>query len=235
MKPYVICHMISSVDGSVAVGHWTEGPGNSKTERSAAYAKVHAALCGDAWLVSRVTMAEMTRAAPHPSSDGDRAERPYRFANRNSKAYAIALDSSGRPHFEKPEVDGDHVVVLLGGDVTDSHLREMAADGVSYIVADGAEIDLLATLEVLGRELGIQRLLLEGGGGINGSLLAAGLVDEISLIMAPAVDGRTASRSIFEAGEHGLAGRVELDLTACERLDSGMIHLRYRVRALRGG
>jgi RibD C-terminal domain len=70
-------------------------------------------------------------------------------------------------------------VILLGHDVPDRHLAELTSDGISYIVADGPEIDLPAMLDVLGGDLGIRCLLLEGGGGVNGSLLAAGLVDEV--------------------------------------------------------
>jgi riboflavin biosynthesis pyrimidine reductase len=58
-------------------------------------------------------------------------------------------------------------------------------DGISYLVTDGPKIDLAAMLDVLGRNLGIRRLLLEGGGGINGWFPAAGLVDEISLLIVP--------------------------------------------------
>ena len=86
-------------------------------------------------------------------------------------------------------------------------------------------------LEVLGRELGIRRVLLEGGGVINGSFLAAGLVDEISLLLFPAVDGRTSTRTIFEAGAEGLKGKVELTLTSCEVVRNGVVHLRYAVKA----
>jgi riboflavin biosynthesis pyrimidine reductase len=81
--------------------------------------------------------------------------------------------------------------------VSDRHLAELASDG------NRPEIDLPAMLDVLGGELGIRRLLLEGGGGINGSFLAAGLVDEISLIIVPAVDGLSAARAVFETGEIG--------------------------------
>ena len=70
-------------------------------------------------------------------------------------------------------MNGDHLVILLGHDVPDRHLAELASDGISYIVADGPEINLPAMLDVLGSELGIRRLLLEGGGGINSSFLAA--------------------------------------------------------------
>jgi riboflavin biosynthesis pyrimidine reductase len=76
------------------------------------------------------------------------------------------------------------VVVLLGHDVSDGHLAELASDGVSYIVAAEAKLDLAGMVDALGRELGIRRLLLEGGAAINGSFFAAGLVDELSLLVA---------------------------------------------------
>ena len=45
------------------------------------------------------------------------------------------------------------------------------------------EIDLEAALETLNQVFGIKRLLLEGGGAINGSFLAAGLVDEVNILV----------------------------------------------------
>ena len=39
---------------------------------------------------------------------------------------------------------------------------------MSYIFAGERELDLGSALEILNRELGIERLLLEGGGGSNG-------------------------------------------------------------------
>lgn len=230
MKPHVICHMMSSLDGSLAVGHWSDSPGISREDRGNAYEEVHRALDAQGWLVGRVTMAEMTDAVPHPPEGNDVAERPHHFARREAEAYAIALDPSGKLHFDEAEVNGDHVVVLLGAEVPDSHLRELAADGVSYVVADGPEMDLAAMLDTLGRELGIKRLLLEGGGGINGSFLAAGLVDEISLLVFPAVDGRSGARTVFYDGEVGLADKVSLTLTSCEMIEAGAVHLRYAVQ-----
>jgi riboflavin biosynthesis pyrimidine reductase len=51
-------------------------------------------------------------------------------------------------------------------------------------------------LEILNRELGLERLLLEGGGGSNGAFLRAGLIDEISLAICPAIDGAKGAPSI---------------------------------------
>jgi riboflavin biosynthesis pyrimidine reductase len=85
-------------------------------------------------------------------------------------------------------------------------------------------------LELLGSELGIQRLLVEGGGNVNGSLMAAGMVDEISIIIAPALDGALGVTGVFEVPDaRGLAGKARLRLTFNETLDHGLVHLRYAV------
>lgn len=230
MKPYVICHMLSSLDGRLHPSRWTKSPDGGRGQWSSVYQRLHEALEGDAWIVGRVTMAEMTKARPHAVADPFRADRPHHFAVRDAATYAIALDPSGKLRFDKGDIDGDHVVALLGGDVPDAHLAELASDGVSYVVAEDAEMKLSAMLDVLGRELGIRRLLLEGGANINGSFFAAGLVDELSLLVAPAVDGRSDSPTIIEEGTIGLAGKARLSLTSCDVLEHGLVHLRYAVR-----
>lgn len=229
MKPHVICHMISSLDGGLHPSRWTESPDGNRRDWTALYQSCHEKLEGDAWMVGRVTMAEMSKGNPHPPHEHGKVDRPCHFANREAANYAIAVDTSGKLHFTKNEIDGDHIVVLLGGDVPDSHLAELAGDGISYIVSAQPQPDLPAMLDTLNSELGIKRLLLEGGAGINGSILAEGLVDEISLLIAPALDGRAASQSFVEFGEEGLAGKVALSLKSCEALAHGVIYLRYAV------
>ncbi|RVD58507.1 MAG: RibD family protein [Mesorhizobium sp.] len=231
MKPHIICHMLASLDGGLHPSRYTESPDGSRAEWSGLYEQIHNDLEGDAWIVGRVTMAEMSKAGAHPPAHAGKVERPHHFARRDAGSYAVALDASGKLHFAKPDIGGDHVVVLLGRDVQDSHLAELAADGVSYIVSETADIDLAAMLDVLGRELGIRRLLLEGGAGINGSFFAAGLVDELSLLIAPALDARAANQGFVEFGEAGLAGKMQLSLTSCEALAHGLVHLRYAVSA----
>jgi riboflavin biosynthesis pyrimidine reductase len=229
MKPHIICHMLASLDGSLHPSRYTASPDGTRAEWSSLYEHIHNELAGDAWIVGRVTMAEMSKAAAHPPANAGKVDRPHHFAKRGADTYAVALDASGKVHFSKPDIGGDHVVVLLGHDVADSHLAELAADGVSYIVAETTDIDLAAMLDVLGRELGISRLLLEGGAGINGSFFAAGLVDELSFLVAPALDARAANQGFIEFGESGLAGKVQLSLTDCKTLAHGVIHLRYAV------
>jgi riboflavin biosynthesis pyrimidine reductase len=77
--------------------------------------------------------------------------------------------------------------------------RGLRGEGVSYIFAGKSELDLAVALDVLNRELGVKRLLLEGGGGANGAFLRAGLVDEPNLILCPAVDGAKGAPSVFDS------------------------------------
>jgi riboflavin biosynthesis pyrimidine reductase len=228
-KPRVICHMMSSLDGSLHPSRWSKSPDGTRAEWSSAYEKIHQSLKGDAWLVGRVTMAEMSKAGPHPPSSFGKIDRPYHFASRSAGSFGIAIDPSCKLHFSKPDIGGDHVVVVLGSAASDQHLAELAADGVSYIVASDAQPDLAQVLQILKRELGIERLMLEGGAAINGAFMAAGLVDELSLLIAPALEGRKTIQSVIEFGEEGLADKVELSLHSCETLDHGLVHLRFTV------
>jgi riboflavin biosynthesis pyrimidine reductase len=116
--------------------------------------------------------------------------------------------------------------------VSDAHLAGLRQDGVSYIFAGEHELDLGLALEILNRELGLERLLLEGGGGSNGSFLRAGLIDEISVAICPAVDGSKGAPSIFDSSDHdsGVAAPIRaMTLASSEVLEGGVVWLRYRL------
>jgi riboflavin biosynthesis pyrimidine reductase len=229
MRPHVICLMESSLDGRLHPSRWTRSADGTPKDWSALYAATHDGLKVDAWMIGRVTGAEMAKGKPHPPDSAPPQRRPHHFAAGHKKPYAIAADAGGKLHFAGPEIGGDHVVVLLGSGVPDTHLAELAADGISYIVSATPAIDFASALNTLRGGLGIERLALEGGGGINGALLAARLVDELIVIVGPALDGGADSRTIVEAGDTGLKGRVKLSLRSCEPLTHGAVRLRYAV------
>ena len=229
MKPHVLCLMLSSVDGRLHASKWTKSPDGDPKTWSTLYEQYQDTLDADAWLVGRTTMAEMSKATAHPVGQGDAPTRPVHRAAGATGPYAIAVDTTGTLHFDQAMVNGNHVVVALGANVSDEHLRELAADGVSYIVAEDGKIDLAALLETLSSAFDIRRLALEGGAAINGSFFAAGLVDELQVIVGPGLDGRTGAPGIIENGEGGLAGRVELTFIGCEPMTSGCVRLDYSV------
>ena len=199
MKPYVICHMNASVDGRILGSRWRP----AENRMAGLFERLHEQLGGGSWLIGRVTGSEYAKAASYP----DRTDRTYPrqpwFAGRSgvggAGAYGIALDAHGKIAWGRSEIGGDPIVVVLAERVSDAHLAGLREDGISYIFAGERELDLGLALETLNRELGIERLLLEGGGGSNGSFLRAGLIDEISVAICPAVDGAKGAPSIFDS------------------------------------
>ncbi|HEU4324529.1 MAG TPA: RibD family protein [Roseiflexaceae bacterium] len=224
MKPYVICHMMSSVDGRILPDRW-----HPAVEDRGVYERLHNKLAGDAWLVGRVTGQEFAvREAPYPAYTGSPSERQSWFA-QDADAWGIVLDAEGKIAWGRSDVGGDPLLVVLTTAVPDSHLAGLREDGVSYIFAGEREIDLAVALETLNRELGIGRLLLEGGGAVNGSLLQAGLVDELSLVIAPSVDGVPGGPAVIDIhGEPGALNTLGMALESCEVLEGGLVWLRYR-------
>ena len=105
-------------------------------------------------------------------------------------AWGIALDAQGKIAWGRSDIGGDPIVAVLTERISDARLAGLRQDGVSYIFAGEQELDLALALEILNRELGLERLLLEGGGGSNGAFLRAGLIDEISLAICPAASAR---------------------------------------------
>lgn len=131
----------------------------------------------------------MSRTGPHVPAGPWKVERPIHAAGTDAATYAVALDPSGKLHFQGGKLSGDHIIVLVGRETPDSHLAELAADGVSYIVSAGAEFDIPSLLDVLARDFGITHLVVEGGAKTNGHFLAAQVVDELRVLVAPALDG----------------------------------------------
>jgi len=111
-------------------------------------------------------------------------------------------------------------------------LASLRSEGVSYIFIGKSQLDLALALDILNRELGVKRLLLEGGGGTNGAFLRAGLVDELNLVLCPAVDGATGAPSVFDSTEAETDRRAPvtaMSLESSEALEGGIVLLRYRI------
>lgn len=229
MKPHVICHMMSPLDGQLIVDQWSPSTGRSSDELVAEYDRVHNELECDAWIAGRAVGEEFADGEPHPPSDHGEIERPIHVARAGADEYAVLIDQHAKLHWAGPEIDGAPIIMVLGRDVSDSHLAELTADGISYVVAEGETIDLATVLDILADRFGIRCLLLEGGSHTNGTFFKERLVDEVSLLLFPAIGGRSDSRTLFEASPDGLANHVRLSLSANEMRRNGIVGLRYSV------
>jgi riboflavin biosynthesis pyrimidine reductase len=229
VKPYVICHMVTSIDGRVWASRWRP----AENRMPGLFERLHEKLGNCSWLIGRVTGSEYAKAQSYPDHVQERFPREPWFARRDAAAYGIALDPIGKIAWGRSDIGGDPIVAVLAEAVPDAHLAGLRRDGVSYIFAGKQQLDLRLALEILNRELGIERLLIEGGGVSNGSFLRAGLIDEISLAICPVVDGARGVPHVFDSHDEDAELRAPLlamTLASSEVLDGGAVWLRYRLR-----
>jgi riboflavin biosynthesis pyrimidine reductase len=145
----------------------------------------------------------------------------------------VVLNAQGKIGWARSDIGGDPLLVVLSEKVSDAHLAGLRGDRVSYIFAGGSELDLPLTLDILNRELGVKRLLLEGGGGANGAFLRAGLVDELHLIVCPAIDGAKGAPSVFDSPESDAekhAPVAAMSLESSQILEGVAMLLRYLIQ-----
>ena len=224
-RPRVICHMIASIDGRILTRGW---PLSAEGNRQ--YELVHASYEPDGWMCGRVTMekfAKGVRSGAALAHEHRGAVREDFVAPGEHESFAFAIDSSGRLAWESNEIDGDHVVALLSERVSDEYLGFLRDRGVSYLLAGAPEVDLALALEKIAARFGVRTLMLEGGGRINGSMMREGLVDEVSVLVAPIVDGRAGTPALFDSD--GDVAPHRLVLEHVEKRADDVLWLRYRV------
>lgn len=228
MKPHVACIVSASIDGRIWLSRWSPDPSLLR----GLFERVHDEIGCDAWLVGRTTGREFAKRDSYPAQTGETFPREHWFAQRDAKAYGVVLDANGKVAFGRPDIGGDPIVAVLTKKVSDAHLAGLRSEGISYIFAGETELDLALALDILGRRLGVKRLLVEGGGTTNGSFLRAGLIDEIHLILNPAVDGTRGAPSAFDSPDEGpnKAPLQKMTLENTKRLDGGALWLTYRVQ-----
>lgn len=238
MRPHIICHMGTSIDGRLHPSRFTKpAAGISADVLRSHYERIHDGFEADGWIIGRVTMNEMAKGSERHIANAPKLPREPHLGNRNGRKLAIGIDPSGRVHFGKDNVGGDHAVAVLGEQVSDAHLAELREDGASYVFAGPKGDDLPTAMTQLASLFGAKKLLLEGGGGINGAFLKHGLIDEFSTLIQPAVDGVAGSQCIVDyhgpEGDRPGAGQA-LRLTHCETLEGGMVWLRHAVERAPG-
>lgn len=224
-RPYVICHMVPSVDGRIVTSGWRL-PGTLLSE----YERTAATFDADAWIIGRVSMEPYAGRAKVPArAPRTRIPRTDFVARAGAPSHAVAIDPSGKLRWKSGSIDEEHVVTVLTERVPDRYLAFLRSRGVSYLFGGRTRIDLPAVLRKLRARFGIRTLLLEGGGKINGSFLAADLVDELSLLYAPVADGGVGTPTLFDARD-GAGPARRLRLLSARRRRGDLLWVRYRVR-----
>ena len=232
MNPKIICHIMSSVDGRLLTERWTEPfNGKSKGELMGVYAAIGRKLNADAWMFGKNTL--QVGYFPNKFHTSDKTPRahpiPY-LAHKTSSRLFVVIDPDADILYESSAVRGDRIVTVLPETAPAAYLEYLQQRDISYLFAGVKGDELNAAMKALAETFGVETLSLQGGGIIDGAFLQAGLIDDLSLVVYPGIDGSASSPSIFEyiGREQAPARGLSLELLSAETVQDGVVWLRYK-------
>lgn len=220
--PYVVVNMVTTLDGKVALDG-KASPIGGAVDRLL-MRNIRCAV--DAVLVGAGTARaeEMNLGVPDALSEKRRAN-----GLSGQPLGAILAGSQELPLDKKVfRSDATNLVVFAGEATPEATLREASALGLRVFRSHASHYpDPAEVLRVLKSELGVHRLLVEGGPTINGSLFSSGLVDELFLTLSPKISGSRDGPSLA-ASDHPARPLTNMQLASVySSPEQGELYLRY--------
>lgn len=207
-RPYIICHMVTSIDGKVTGEFLFQ---NECAEATDIYYRINRERKADGFICGRVTMEGSFTGGFYPElSQYKPMDKKADFiVDDLCGFYAIAFDTHGKLGWKSnkiidpdgdPGYDGAQIIEVLSKDVDERYLGYLEAMEIPYIFAGETSIDVELALLKLKKIIGCEILLLEGGSIINGAFERAGAVDELSLVVAPVIAGKDSKPLFMDSG-----------------------------------
>lgn len=228
-KPYIICHMVMSIDGKVT-GNYLFRPECEKA--TDIYYDINRNYKTNGFICGRVTMEgsftngwypDLTKYEPVDSYDDYLLDDLSGF-------YAIAFDPKGKLGWknrciidEDPGYVNAQIIEVLTKQADSRYLGYLKEVGISYIFAGQTEIDVELALAKL-KNIGADMLLLEGGSIVNGYFERADMIDELSLVVAPAVADAQAKPLFMDSSI------ADYDLKEIKQFDNSVVWMNYKRR-----
>jgi len=203
----VIVNAAMSLDGKIALS----GGGRLRLSDEVDWARVHQLRASvDAVAVGIGTvLADDPRLTARPRDADAPSPQPWR----------VVFDSHGRlPASARVLAPDDRALIVTTSRVTKSWPR-----ATTLAVGAGERVDLPAALAQLAAAHGIKSLMVEGGATLIGALLAANLVDELRVYVAPLVVGGGAPTLADGPGATGPGEVLRLRLLGCAAQGEGAL------------
>jgi 2,5-diamino-6-(ribosylamino)-4(3H)-pyrimidinone 5'-phosphate reductase len=220
MLPRVILYNAVSLDGRIDgfvpdIGRYYELAGRFKED---------ATLAGAETILSPME--------PIPPED-ERAFEPPHIDPKDPRPLLAVPDSRGRVrhwHYLRIQPYWRAMVALCSKTTPNDYFDYLKRRHVEWIVAGDDHVDLRAALEELNARYDVKVVRVDSGGTLNGVLLRAGLVSEVSVLIHPTLVGSATPKTLFrDAAPAPQDGIIPLNLTHAEPLGAGLVWLRYDV------
>ena len=231
---HIVCHMAASVDGRLHPSRWS--PFVEDCSVGGVYEEVANQYDYVGWMIGRVTMAEyseaITESEPAKLRPAEAAPAQGIKVDPKGRKISVAFDFQGKLHYGQPvQETGEQIVTVVSDRVCDEYIEELRQSGVGVVAVPVNGNELVLAMEQLAKDYGDGVWMLEGGAIINAAFMQAGLVDEVSTVIYPAIDATKESPAIYEAAQEGVfpAKKLSLRFKESKILSGGAVWLNYEV------
>lgn len=225
-KPYIVCYMMTSVDGRIDCAMTEKLPGVEDYYPLLDKLGLQSAVSGKT--TARLELAEPGEFQPQSNLPvgGEIVSKKTDSGN----GYDIIADTKGTLLWKHDSQYGKPHIIITSGLVTKEYLTYLDEKNISYIVTGDTRIDLSAACGVLRETFGIERLGIVGGPTINTAFLDAGLLDEVIILIGAGIDGRASFPTVFQREDDHQTEPLPLKLLETKAYDSGAVMIRYKTR-----
>lgn len=238
-RPYIIIHTHTSLDGNLDIMDLPEFREASRQYQELALNIKKQQLDIQGYLNGKTTTEDNTTFYKKPDLDENAQVVPVGdyVADPNAPMYYISIDARGELAFEENIVGyggvPSHIVEVLTDQASNAYKDFLKKKNISYIIAGEDQIDYTVMLDKLYNLFNIKRMMVGGGGTTNWSFVQNGLVDEISMILAPIANGDPSGHRFFVAKEpYSTIKETAFELKSVEELEQGTVWIRYTVKQL---
>lgn len=161
-------------------------------------------------------------------SEALREERIKRGLTPNPIKVGVVSEAKFDSHSKFLYEGGARVVIFTTQRTSIEQIEALRSQGVEVFVHAGKRVDLRELMHTL-HQLGIKRLMVEGGATLNFELIRLGLVDEVSAFVAPMIFGGENAPTLASGSGLERSEAVQLKLMTAEHWEDGGVLLHYKV------
>ncbi len=226
-RPFVFINVAMTVDGKIDTFQHKGATISSERDKERVdrlRAEADAVMVGGKTLLDEDPKLTVKSEALH-------AERVARDLSPNPMKVGIVTEAHLNPESSFLNEGPASIVIFTTRWTSKHHISLLKSRGVDVYVDDSEKVNVPRALETL-KEIGVERLMVEGGATLNFELLRLGLVDEVTAYMAPMIFGGASAPTLAAGSGLERDEAIPLRLVDVEPWEDGGVVLKYSLEGM---